>query len=122
MAQRDLAELHTLYPHTKVYKTIWDMPDNIRRDFGKARDEGWTVESAYAAADPKGIRSAVATAARQKSLRESKSHLTSAVPQGARDTSTERMTKAELKEWRGYFPGMSDKEIVALYRKTGNKR
>jgi hypothetical protein len=28
------------------------------------------------------------------------------------------MTRSELNEWRGLFPGKSDKEIVALYRKT----
>jgi hypothetical protein len=30
------------------------------------------------------------------------------------------MTKRELAEWRDLFPGMSDKEIQDLYRKTAN--
>lgn len=118
MAQEDLAVLHTEYPETKAYKTIWDMPENIRTKFGRNRDLGLSAKDAYAAANPDGIREAVATAARQKSLRGSKSHLSSVVPQGARDTSAVRMTRSELAEWRGYFPGKSDKEIVALYKET----
>ena len=118
MAKADLAALQAEFPETQAYKTIRDMPADILAKFGRFRDMGLSPKEAYSAANPDGIRTTVATASRQKASRESKSHLTSAVPKGSRDTSSVRMTKSELAEWRSYFPGKSDKEIVALYRKT----
>lgn len=117
MAREDLAALQAAYPETLSFKTIRDMPKDILAKFGRYRDMGLPPKEAYAAANPDGIRTTVATAARQKSLRESKSHLTSAVPKGSKDTSI-KMSKAELAEWRDTFPGKSDKEIFALYRAT----
>ncbi len=119
MAQADIAELHTAYPETKRYKDVRDMPRDMLIKFGRARDAGFSAKEAYAAANPDGIRSDVATAVKKQSLHESKSHLRSTVPKGSKDDSI-TMSKADLTYWRDIFPGKSDKEIQALYKKTAN--
>lgn len=111
----DLAELQAKYPETKAYKHIKDMPKEILDEFAKNRDLGLSAVKAYAAANPDGIReSAVASV---KAAKNGKEHLQSSVPKGSKTTAI-KMTRSELNEWRGLFPGKSDKEIVALYRKT----
>lgn len=115
VAAADLAELQAKYPETKAYKHILDMPKEILAKFAKNRDLGLSAEEAYAAANPNGIReSAVASV---KAAKNGKEHLQSSVPKGSKTTAI-KMTRSELNEWRGLFPGKSDKEIVALYRKT----
>lgn len=117
LASADLAELQAAYPETQAYKHIREFPDDIKRKFGQFRDLGLSAKEAYAAANPDGIRSNVATAVKKQSLHASKSHLRTAVPKGSKDHSV-TMTKAELSSWRDMFPGKSDKEIVSLFRRT----
>ena len=117
LAAADIAELHATYPETTVYKHIKDMPIEVAKKFAKFRDAGLTAKEAYAAANPDGVRTSVASSVRKQTQHESKSHLTAVSSKAAREPSA-TMTKKELAEWRDLFPGMSDKEIQALYKKT----
>jgi hypothetical protein len=117
IAAADLAELHAAYPETKQYTHIRNLPDDIKMKFGRFRDAGLSAKEAYAAANPDGIRTQVATAVKKQSLHDSKSHLRTTVPKGSKDTSIV-MPKSELARWRDYFPDKSDKDIIALYKST----
>ena len=117
LATADLAELHAAYPETQQYKHIRELPDDIKKKFGRFRDAGLSAKEAYAAANPDGIRTQVATAVKKKSLHDSKSHLQTTVPKGSKDNSIV-MPKSELARWRDIFPEKTDKEIIALYKKT----
>lgn len=109
----DLMALQALYPETKKYASISEIP-NFKR-FGELRDAGLTPKEAYSAANPDGIREGVAKSVKQQSLSGTKDHLKSSVPKGTKDNSV-KMSRAELDEWRDMFPGKSDKEIFELYR------
>lgn len=117
IAAQDLAELHAAYPETKKYKHLRDMPLEVKQIFGRARDAGLSAKQAYAAANPDGIRTDVATAVKKQSSSDSKSHLKSAVPVNTKGDSVQ-MSKSELSEWREMFPGMSDSEIKKLYKQS----
>lgn len=119
LAAADLAELHAAYPETKQYTHIRNLPDDIKKKFGRFRDAGLSAKEAYAAANPDGIRSQVATAVKKKSLHDSKSHLRTAVPKGSKDDGIV-MPKKDMAYWRELFPRMSDKEIRSLYKSTAN--
>lgn len=119
LAAADLAELHAAYPETKQYKHIRELPDDIKKKFGRFRDAGLSAKEAYAAANPDGIRTQVATAVKKKSLHDSKSHLRTAVPKGSKDDGIV-MPKKDMAYWRELFPNMSDKEIRSLYKSTAN--
>lgn len=119
IARADLAELHAAYPETKQYADIRNLPKDILEKFGRFRDAGLSAKEAYAAANPDGIRSNVATAVKKKSLHESKSHLHTTVPKGSKDNSIV-MPKSELTRWRDVFPEKTDKEIISLYKSTIN--
>ncbi len=114
----DLARIHAAYPETKKYTSPEEFP-NFKR-FGELVDAGNTPEEAYIASHPGSSAERVAAAVRQSSLNHTKDHLRSAVPKGSKDNGP-RMTRAELESWRDLFPGKSDKEIVALYKKTARK-
>ena len=114
-AQLDLAEIHAAFPETKVYKSIYDIPN--LEEFGSYRDKGLTAKKAYIAANPDAVRKSVAEATKKQSLNDTKNHLKSNVPKGSKDT-TPRMTRRELESYRDLFPDMSDKEIDELYRST----
>ena len=115
--QADLDEVHAAFPETAKYKSVRDFPHF--EEFGRYRDAGLSPKKAFLASHEEEIRGSVATAVRQKSLNETKNHLQSAVPKGSKDDSV-KMTRKELSEWRDIFPDKSDKEIMALYRKTKN--
>lgn len=112
---RDLAAVHAAYPETRKYKDVEEFP-NFKR-FAYLCDHGNTPEEAYISAHREEYTEQVARAVRKSSLGGTKDHLKSAVPKGVSGGSV-TMTRAELKEWREMFPHMSDKEIVALYKKT----
>jgi hypothetical protein len=118
VAAADLAALQATFPETKNYKHIKDMPKEILAEFAKNRDLGLPAVKAYAAANVDGIRAS--TVASVKAEKSGKEHLQSAAPKGAKSTAI-KMSRNELNEWRGLFPGMSDRDIVALYRKTAKK-
>lgn len=117
MAQADLSVLHSEFPETKQYKHIKDMPAEVMKKFAHYRGLGLPAKEAYAAANPDGIRTGAASAARQKARNDGKSHLTSTVPKRASDRST-TITKQQMTELRYLFPDKSDKEIIAIYKET----
>lgn len=111
----DLLEVQAAYPETKNLTSI-EQIENFSK-FGMLRDKGLSPKEAYAAANADSIRKSVASAVKQQSLNETKNHLKSSVPKGSKDNSI-TMPKSALKEWKDLFPHLSDKEIVALYKKT----
>lgn len=115
MAAADMNELHSMFPETKDIKKLEDIP-NCRR-YAELRDMGLSVKEAYSAANPEGRREAVATAVKQKAINASKSHLKSNVPIASKDTSV-KISRAEMNQMREMFPDKSDKELIALYKKT----
>ena len=114
----DLAEVHAAYPDTKIYTSVKDFPNF--REFARLRDLKLSPKQAYIASHPDAVRQNVAAATRQQSLNETKKHLKPAVSKTSKDN-TITMTKRELAECRDLFPGMSDKEIMKLYRDTKSK-
>lgn len=116
-AAADLKELHTLYPETKQYKHLKEMPPEVLKTFGAQRDAGFSVKQAYAAANPDGIRKEVATSVKKQAQHDSKAHLKSSVPKPSKSDGV-TMSKAELAYWRETFSGMSDAEIRKLYKQS----
>ena len=114
----DLAEVQAAYPDAKAYASVKDFPNF--KEFGRLRDLGLSPKQAYIASHPDAVRQNVAAATRQQSLNDTKKHLKPAVSKASRDN-TITMTKRELAECRDLFPGMSDKEIMKLYRDTKSK-
>lgn len=115
MIANDMKELHSLFPETKNIDKFENVP-NARR-YAELRDLGLTVAEAYNAANPNARREAIASSVRQQSINASKAHLKSTVPIAAKDTSI-KISRAEMDAMRDLFPDKSDKEIVALYKKT----
>lgn len=115
--QDDLALIHAAYPETQKYKSPEEFP-NFER-FGRLVDAGATPVEAYIASHPDSVKESVASATKQQSLNGTKQHLKSAVPKGAKREAL-HMPKGKLEEWRELFPHKSDKELVALYKKTFN--
>lgn len=116
LAAKDLAELQAEYPQTKEYKHVRDMPRDVLAKFADLRNRGVSAVDAYAAANRDGIRAYAATSAK-KATSNGKEHLQSSIPKASKNTAP-KMTRADLEYWRGMFPKKSDKEIVALFRKT----
>lgn len=118
-AQGDLAVLHSEFPDTKQYKHLREMPAEVLKKFARFRDLGLEPKEAYAAANPDGIRTGAANSARQRAQNNGKGHLTSAVPKRASDHSTV-ISKSMMAQFRALpdFEGMSDKEIIEIYKMT----
>lgn len=112
---RDLAEVHAAYPYTKKYKSVEEFPNF--KEFAQRRDNGESPAKAYVNSHNEEYTEEVVRSVKQQSLNGTKDHIKSAVPKGAKNNQV-TMTKAELVQWRGMFPDMSDKEIIALYKKT----
>lgn len=119
VAAADLAILKENFPETKAYGHIKDMPKEVLKKFAEYRNKGIPAKEAYAAANVDGIRQDVATSAKKQAQSDAKAHLQSSVPKGSRNNGI-RMSRSTLVEWRGLFPGMSDKEIISLYKKTAS--
>jgi hypothetical protein len=115
MIQADLEQLHAEFPETKGITKLEDIP-NCRR-FAQLRDLGLTAKEAYTAANPTARREAIASSVKQQATNASKAHLRSNVPIASKDTSV-KIPRSEMEEYRELFPDMSDKDIVALYKKT----
>jgi len=113
--RKDLAAIQAAFPSAKKYKKISEIP-NFKR-FGELRDGGATALEAYRAANPDGVRSEAANAAKAQSISGTKDHLKSSVPKGSKDNSV-KMSRAELIEWRDIFSGKSDMEIAELYKEA----
>jgi hypothetical protein len=115
MISRDMNELHALFPETKSISKFENLP-NVKR-YAELRDKGLSVKEAYSAANPDGRRDAIVNSVKQQTINASKSHLKSNVPIASKDTSV-KITRAEMELMRDLFPDKSDKELVALYKKT----
>lgn len=115
MIAKDMNELHSLFPETKGISRLEDVP-NCKR-YAELRDMGLSVREAYNAANPDARRDTIVNSTKQKAINASKSHLKSNVPVAARDTSV-KITRGEMEQMRELFPEMSDKQLVALYKKT----
>lgn len=115
MAAADINELHSMFPETKDIAKLEDIPNCLR--YAQLRDMGLTVKEAYSAANPDGRREAVANAVKQQTINASKSHLKSNVPIASKDASV-KISRAEMNQMREMFPEKSDKELIALYKKT----
>ena len=118
LAAADLTVLKQNFPETKGYKHIKDMPAEVLKKFADYRNKGVPAKEAYAAANVDGIRAGVATSAKKSVKNDSKSHLRSSQPKGGRNNSGTYITQKEMNMWREMFPNKSDREIVALYKKT----
>jgi hypothetical protein len=116
----DLVAVQQTYPSAKQYKSVYEFPNFDK--FSKFRDAGLTPEEAYIAANPQSVMTSVAGAAQQqvRNLSNTKNHLRSNVPVGSKDNSI-TITKKQMTEYRDLFPNMSDKEIIALHKKTMKK-
>ena len=112
---RDLAAVQAAYPDAKKYKDVEEFP-NFKR-FAYLCDHGSTPEEAYIAAHRTQVTESVAQSVKQQSLNGTKDHIKSSVPKGAKNNQV-TMTRAELRQWKAMFPHLSNKEIIALYRKT----
>lgn len=115
MVAADMNELHSMFPETKDITKLEDIP-NCQR-YAELRDMGLSVKEAYSAANPEGRREAVANSVKQQTINASKSHLKSNVPIASKDTSI-KISRAEMNQMREMFPEKSDKELIALYKKT----
>ena len=117
LAAKDLAELQQIYPETKGYKHVRDMPEEVFEKFARNRNLGLPAKEAYAAANIDGIRSGAVQAGHRRAMNDSKAHLQASNPKSAKGSGI-RIPHAEMEMWRGMFPYKSDKEIAALYKKT----
>lgn len=115
MVAADINELHSAFPETKAITKLEDMPNCLR--YAELRDMGLSVKEAYSAANFEGRREAVANSVKQQMINASKSHLKSNVPVASKDTGV-KISRAEMNQMREMFPDKSDKELIALYKKT----
>ena len=113
MMAEDLAEIKAQIPGAAKYDSPVKFP-HFRR-FGELRDLGLSPVEAFRASHPDDVASSVAATA--KASADSKAHMTSAVPKGAKDTSV-TIPKGDLEMYREMFPKASDKELTALYRRA----
>ena len=114
--EADMAAIHAAYPETKQYKHYSDFPNG--KDFARAMDSrfGFSAVEAFERTHPNFV--AKKNSGKSSDLAGTKSHLTSSVPKGAKDTST-YISKAEMASLRETFGDkLSDAEIKALYKKV----
>lgn len=116
MMAEDLAEIKAQIPGAAKYKSPTEFP--AFRRFGELRDLGLSPVEAFRASHPNDVAAAVAATA--KATADSKGHMTSVVPKGAKDT-TVSIPKDELEMYRDMYPEMSDKELTALYKRATKK-
>lgn len=115
----DLGAVKAAYPFAAKYARVEDFPHFDQ--FAEYCDKGVSPVDAFRATHYKEIADDVAASVRQSS-RDSKAHLSSVVPQRAKDTSV-RISASDMASLRETFPGMSDKEIAALYKRaSANKK
>lgn len=115
---KDLAELKKEFSHLSSVNDLEKI--NNFQLFASFRDKGLTPKQAYSAANPDEGRQRAESYNKAKARNDSKAHLRSSVPVGAKDNSV-RMTKSELEFWRSAFPHNSDKEIARIYANIKNK-
>ena len=99
----DVAELRSVFPELSEIESISELSGAER--YATLRDLGLTPKEAYLATREVRPR------------RDSRRHLSSAVPRGA-GAPGGGIPRSELEGARGLFPGLGDREIAALYRKV----
>ena len=112
MATADIAELGRLYPSLGI--TDLRQIDNPGR-YGALREMGLSVEEAFLAtnADRVHAHSSGTTVHRA----DGKAHIRGDMPaKGASATDGFTLSASQMRDARELFPGMSDKEIIALYK------
>ena len=117
-AQADIDAIHAAFPETAKYKSLKDLPNKMQ--FARLMDDkqaNLTAVQAFSASHPEIVSAHVAGANRAKNLAGTKSHLSSSVPKGAKDTSVS-ISRSELNEYRDMFPDLSDAEIKKLYKRA----
>lgn len=109
----DARELKANYPELKDVADIEKEPWFLR--FAEFRSKGLTAIEAYSAANPNGIRESVASAVKRQNLNDTKQHLRSNVPRGGKGNEF-YMSNEEMRMAREALPGLSDDEILKIYK------
>ena len=100
----DLAELKSEFPELSGICEITELENPLR--YAALRDLGLTAAEAYLASS------------RSVKRRDSRAHLAGAAPGRASAPSSAYMSQKELAIARDIFSGMSDAEIIRLYRRV----
>ena len=106
LAAEDLAQIKKLDPSYAPAAHLSERP--FARRFAELRDLGLSVSEALAAAAPR------------FEGRNGKSHLRTLAPRGSRGTAGS-LDRAQMKEAKLLFSGLSEAEINALYRRVSQK-
>ncbi len=115
-AAEDIKAIHAAFPEARKYKSLHELPNKL--EFGRLMDAGKSVKQAFMMSHPDIAERQLDTPGKKNNLAGTKSHITSSVPKGAKDTSV-NISKAEMARLRETFgDDMSDADIKALYRKV----
>lgn len=114
----DLNELKSSFPIDKGITDIKDAFDDFEqfKNFGKLRDNGIDVKTAYMAVCGEKVTAMQNEIAKKNT--GSKAHLKSNGKASTSSFDKVTMTTKEMQEWRALFPNKSDKEIAKLYKET----
>jgi hypothetical protein len=116
-AADDLAAIHAAYPETAKYKSWKEFPNHVKfAHLIEDKELKLSAVEAFSAAHPDIVSAHVAGAKRAKNLAGTKSHLTSSVPKGAKDTGS-KITRSELNYYRDLLPDATDEEIKKIYKR-----
>lgn len=120
IAAEDLSTLKKSYPDLLNVAKIRDCFDSFDdfATFGRLRDAGIDVKTAYLAVNGDKVSAKQTAAAQQKAANSGKQHLNSVAPVNAPEDSKVVMSKKTLEEWRDMFPDKTDKELKELYKQT----
>ena len=116
--QRDIDEIHKAYPITAKYKSLADLPKVGQ--FAALMDDkrlGLSAAQAFAATHPEIVEAQKHADTRKHDLRDTKTHLTSNVPKGAKDNST-TISKSEMDAYKEMFSDLTKAEIIKLHKKV----
>lgn len=115
-AASDIRAIHEAFPEAKQYKSLHDLPNKVK--FARLMDSGKSLLEAFVESHPGIAARRVSGNHKVSDLAGTKSHLTSSVPKGAKDTSV-NISKSEMASLRDVFgEDLSDKEIKALYKRV----
>lgn len=106
LAAEDLAQIKKLDPAYAPAAHLSELP--FARRFAELRDLGLSVAEALAAASPR------------FEGRDSRAHLRALSPRGSRSTA-DSLDRAQMKEAKLLFSGLSEAQINALYRRVSQK-
>lgn len=108
--EADFAAIVAEIPEAAQYKRVEDFPHFAR--FAALRRGGATPVEAFRATH---------TVETPKPTPDSKAHLRSNAVGGAKSSAT-TLTRSQMAEYREMFPGMSDRDIVALHKRASIKK